>query len=112
VYTEQVLSRRDDPFPLEAVRDLLGLMRSLYAAQKEAGASPADLEALARAGKDLQEALSLAASSRPGTLGYAAAWKRAEDATARAGGLVEEAMSAQPVVKAAVGRIVGKHRTA
>jgi hypothetical protein len=80
-------------------------MRSLYAAQKAAGAEQRDLDALARVGKDLQEALELAASSRPGTVGYAAAWKRAEDATARAGGLVSAAMPAEPVLKAAVGRV-------
>ena len=107
-----MLSRRDDPFPFEAVRDLLGLMRSLYAAQKDAGARPEELEPLARAGKELQEALSLASSSKPGTLGYAAAWKRAEDGTARAGSLVGTAMTAQPVVKAAVGRVVRRGRGA
>jgi hypothetical protein len=100
-----VLSRRDDPFPFEAVRDLLGLMRSLYVAHKLAGAATHELAALAQAGKDLQEALSLAAASRPGTVGYAAAWKRAEDATAKAGGLAFAAMQAEPLVNAAVGRV-------
>ena len=101
-----MLSRRDDPFPFEAVRDLLGLMRSLYAARKAGGATQRELEPIARAGKDLQEALSLASSSRPGTVGYAAAWKRAEEATAKAGSFVGAAMPAEPVVRAAVGRIV------
>lgn len=100
-----MLSRREDRFPFEAVRDLLGLMRALYAARREAGADEGDLERLAHAGKELQEALSLAASSRPGTVGYAAAWKRAEDATELAGHLTEAAMSTEPVLRAAVGRV-------
>jgi hypothetical protein len=105
-----MLSRRDDPFPFEAVRDLLGLMRALYAARRDAGAEAGDLEPLARAGKELQESLALAASSRPGTVGYAAAWKRAEDATDLAGRLTQAAMSTEPVLRAAVGRVVRRGR--
>lgn len=105
-----MLSRRDDPFPLEAVRDLLGLMRALYAARRRAGAGAVELEALARAGKDLQEALSLAATSKPGTVGHAAAWKRAEDAMQLAGSLDALAMPAEPVVREAVGRVVRRGR--
>lgn len=101
-----MLSRRDDPFPFEAVRDLLGLMRALYAAQKAAGAPEGELQLIAQTGKDLQVAISLAAESRPGTVGYAAAWKRAEDATRRAGSMAELAITAEPVLKAAVGRVV------
>lgn len=100
-----MISRRDDPFPFEAARDLLGLMRALYAARKSAGAEAADLAPLARVGKDLQESLELAASSRPGTVGYAAAWKRAEDATERAANLVGS-IAAEPLVKAATARVV------
>lgn len=107
-----MLSRRDDPFPFEAVRDLLGLIRSLYAARRADGAKSAELAPIAGVGKDLHEALSLAASSKPGTVGYAAAWKRAEEATARAGDLVGAAMAARPVVKAAVGRVVRRRASA
>ena len=107
-----MLSRRDDPFPFEAIRDLLGLMRSLYAAQVAEGAPSADLAPIARVGKDLQEALALAAASRPGTVGYAAAWKRAEEATAKAGDLVGNTMGARPVVKAAVRRVVRRRASA
>jgi hypothetical protein len=105
-----MLSRREDPFPFEAVRDLLGLMRAIYAARREAGAETEDLEPLARAGKDLQEALSLASTSRPGTVGYAAAWKRAEDATAVAGHLTAAATPTEPLLRAAVGRVVRRGR--
>lgn len=105
-----MLSRRDDPFPFEAVRDLLGVVRSLYMARKLEGADVDELSGLAAAGKDLKEALSLASSSRPGTVGYAAAWKRAEEATARAGGLVGAAVPAQPVLRAAAGRVIRRRR--
>jgi hypothetical protein len=45
-------------------------------------------------------------SLRPGTVGYAAAWKRTEDATAGVGSFVGATMPAKPVVRAAVGRVV------
>jgi hypothetical protein len=105
-----MLSRRDDPFPFEAARDLLGLMRSLYAARRRAGAAATELEGLARAGKELQEALALAATSKPGTVGHAAAWKRAEDATQIAGSIDAIEIPAEPVLREAVGRVVRRSR--
>ena len=105
-----MLSRRDDPFPFEAARDLLGLMRALYAARRRAGAGPNELDGLARAGKELQEALSLASTSKPGTVGHAAAWKRAEDATQIAGTIDAVAIPAEPVLREAVDRVVRRGR--
>lgn len=105
-----MLSRRDDPFPFEAARDLLGLMRALYAARRRAGAGANELEGLARAGKELQEALSLASTSKPGTVGHAAAWKRAEDATQIAARIDAFTIPAEPVLREAVGRVVRRAR--
>ena len=85
-------------------------MRALYAARRRAGAGSTELEDLARAGTELQEALSLASTSRPGTVGHAAAWKRAEDATQIAGSIDAVAMPAEPVLREAVGRVVRRGR--
>ena len=99
-----------DPFPFEAVRDLLGVVRSIYAAAKSANAAPLELSRIAAIGTDLSEATSLASGTRPGTLGHAAAWRRAEEATRRVGDLVDSLTPAEPLVAAARERVAGARR--
>jgi hypothetical protein len=101
---------KDDPFPYEAVRDLLGVVRALYAAAKAAEAGAAELARISRVGSDLRRALELARSSRPGTLGHRAATQRAADATLRVGDLVDGLTPAEPLVAAARGRVSGTRR--
>jgi hypothetical protein len=102
-----VISGREDPFPAEAVRDLIGIVRSMYVAAKASGAGRVELARIERVGRDLSASLELAQASKPGTLGYGAAWKRAEDAALRAGDLVDALTPAEPLLKAARGRIAG-----
>jgi hypothetical protein len=102
-----VAIRRDEPFPLEAVRDLLGVVRAIYAAAKRSNADKAELARIAAIGKDLSLAIDLAASTRPGTVGHRAAFDRAEEATRRAGKLVDALTPAEPLVGAAQGRVIG-----
>jgi len=90
-----------------AVRDLVGIVRAMYAAAKLAGAGPRELQRIERVGRDLAAALMLAQRSGPGTIGYSAAWKRAEDAAKRAGDLVDALTPAEPLVHAARARIAG-----
>jgi hypothetical protein len=97
----------DDPFPHEAVRDLLGVVRAIYAAAKHSGASKVELVRIARVGKDLADALDLAVSTRQGTMGRRAAWERAEQATRKVGDLVDSLTPAEPLVMAARGRVTG-----
>ncbi len=76
-----MLSRRTDPLPIDAVRDLLGLVRAMYrveAAKPDRAA--VQLAKIATVGLLLTEAIELAASSKDGTMGSYAAWKKAEDA--------------------------------
>jgi hypothetical protein len=98
--------RLTDPIPLEALRDLIGVCRALYAAWSTAGASPIELEELLQVGKDLREAYRLARNTPPNTLGHRAAWSRAEAATQRLGHLVSELERLQPVVAAATKRVI------
>jgi hypothetical protein len=70
-----------EPIPLEALRDLIGVCRALYAAWSAAGAGPIELEELPQVGKDLREAYRLARNTPPNTLGHRAAWSHAEAAT-------------------------------
>jgi hypothetical protein len=102
-----VLGRRDEPFPLEAVRDLLGVVRAMYAAAKESRASRTELARIAEVGRRLSDAIDLAVSTRPGTVGHRAAWQQAEDATRRVGDLVDALTPAEPLVIAARGRVTG-----
>jgi hypothetical protein len=99
------MSRRDQ-LPLEAVRDLLGITRALYAAWKrDMGISRPDLEELAAIGKELKTALDLAKKTSPETIGMAAAWDRAESACARLGRLISINIPLAPTVEAAAVRI-------
>ncbi len=102
-----MLPRRDEPFPLEAVRDLLGVVRSIYAAAKQRGAPRAELLRISRIGRELGDAIDLAVSTRPGTVGHRAAWQHAEEATRRVGDLVDALTPAEPLIVAARGRVSG-----
>ena len=96
---------RDDPIPLEALRDLLGIVRALYAAWAREKASPIALEELHQVGRELAQALALAQRSPPGTLGHAAAWNRSERATEALGKLVQGSMPLKPALDTAVDRV-------
>jgi hypothetical protein len=96
---------RSDPLPLEAVRDLLGIARALYATRKREFASTPELAELAEIGTKLTRALRLARKSSPDTLGHRAAWIQAEDACARLMRLLSLETPAAAVVEAAVVRI-------
>lgn len=93
------------PFPFEAVRDLLGLIRGIFAARKTAGAQKRELDRTAAVGESLRMALELATESSPNTVGMRAAWSRAEGATRDAGDLVKLTDEARPIVEAAARRM-------
>ena len=100
-----MLSRRDDPFPAEAVRDLLGIVRAIYAAERERGAGPPVLRRIELVGEHLAVALDLAATSAAGTVGHRAAWARAERGARGACELVDALTPAERIVEAARGRV-------
>ncbi len=105
-----VLPRRDEPLPVDAIRDLLGIVRSAYEAERRGGASRAELARIERVGKLLHNALSLAGSA-PGTMGHRAAWEQAEEGARRVADLVDTLTPAEPIVQAAVGRVWGTRAT-
>jgi hypothetical protein len=102
-----VAPKFDEPIPLSALRDLLGIVRGLYAAWKASGVGPIELDALLSVGKELAEVLELASNTRPNTLGHRAAWSRAEAATRQLGELVGAHESLRATVTAASQRVVG-----
>jgi len=99
-----VQTRRQDPFPFAAVRDLLGILRALWLSTDEAHLMRRK-QITAVAG-ELRTAYELALMSTPGTMGYHAAWERAEEATRRVGDLVDCVTPLEPLVRAATARVV------
>ncbi len=93
---------RDDALPLDALRDLIGVVRALYRALRAESGHPVTLEDLRTIGSELVEALELARKCDAGTLGHVAAWAKAERATAALGKLVQESMPLKPAVEAAI----------
>jgi hypothetical protein len=100
-----MLTLRADPFPFEEVRDLLGIVRAMYAAAKRRGAGERHLRAIRNVGSELRAAVDLALEYEPRTLGHAAAWQRAERATRALGELVDCTTPLEPTLEAAVRRI-------
>jgi hypothetical protein len=94
-----------DRLPLNAVRDLIGIVRSMYFAWQDQGADPARLEALVRVGRELRDAMELAGRTEPDTVGHRAAWSRAERATAVLCTMIASDARVRPVVEAAVRRV-------
>ncbi len=73
-------SRAPNPLPIETVRDLLGIVRALYAFQRQKGNSGYARE-LQGAGERLREALSLAIRKGDAEA-HAEAWRLADEAIA------------------------------
>lgn len=95
---------RGDALPVEALRDLLGIVRSLYAAGLENKGHPIELETLRHIGTELASALTLATTCEPMSLGHVSAWNRAERATKMLCELVAESMPLRPLLDTAVAR--------
>jgi hypothetical protein len=100
-----MLALRHERFPFEAVRDLLGIVRALYAAEKLQGAGERRLAHIRRVGLELRAAADLAFEYEPLTLGHAAAWQRAERATLELGELIDCTTPLEPTLRAAVHRV-------
>lgn len=96
---------RRDHLPLEAVRDLLGIARAMYAARKREGVPLPVLAELADIGKKLKLALDLARRTEPDTVGHRAAWTHAETATSALMAMISVSTPAAPIVEAAAVRI-------
>ena len=111
-----------EPFPFDAVRDLLGVVRAIYASARESGAGRNDLSRIAKVGQELSRALDLAGSAQQGSSDPAAdphpaadsdpAWRCLEGALREASELVDPLTPAAPIVQAARSRIANFARGA
>jgi hypothetical protein len=106
----EMIATRRTPFPFEAVRDLLGILRAMYSAEQARGQSSRRLQSIRKLGRELRGAVDLALEHGPGTLGHAAAWARAERATAALGDLVDSTTPLAPTLDAARARVAGEFR--
>jgi hypothetical protein len=98
-----------EQLPVEAIRDLLGICRALYAVWREhRPATENELGELRGIGQDLRAALELAKKSKPDTVGHRAAWGKAERAMRRLGELVNEHDRLQPSITALVRKVRGE----
>lgn len=98
-------SVRSDPFPFEAVRDLLGILRAVYAADRARGAGARRLARIRAIAVELNRATDLAREHPPRTLGHSAAWEAAERATLRLADLVDVTTPLEPALRAAGERV-------
>lgn len=90
-------------FPVEAARDLLGITRALYRAERDGAGDPVRLEELKRIGERLRMALTMARLP-PGTLGHSAAWSHADEAIDALGKLVHDEKLA-PIIAATATKV-------
>lgn len=100
------MSHRRDAFPIEAARDVLGLLRAMYVVARDDGAT-------ARAGRiqkiatEVRKAIELAERYEPGTLGHSAAFSRADAVMRQLAEVVDCTTALEPVVLAASRRVSG-----
>lgn len=97
------------PIPLEAIRDLLGICRALYAVRSAAGAAAPELEHLRYIGRMLRTALDLGRGAPPYSKRYRDAWTNAEEAVAALGWHLGRDVPLRPLVDAVGKRITGEN---
>lgn len=86
------------------MRDLLGVVRAIYAATKARGASRYQLDKISRVGKQLSDAIDRAAALE---VESTEAWQQAERATREVMDLIDALTPAEPILLAAKTRVTG-----
>ncbi|HEX3597997.1 MAG TPA: hypothetical protein VHU80_22965 [Polyangiaceae bacterium] len=92
-------------FPFEAVRDLLGILRALYAADRAHGANARRLGQIRAVALELRRAMELALEHEVGAAAQRAAIRRADAATRRLADLVDVTTPLEPTLLAAGQRV-------
>lgn len=96
-------------FPFEPARDLLGILRALYACEKAKPFPPVrKLRKIERLARELGDAMLSAEQHDPGTAPYERALSRADGVAHRIRDVVDVFDSLEPVVKAAIDRVLGR----
>ncbi len=96
-------------FPFEPARDLLGILRALYAYEKSKPFPPVrKLQKIERLARELGEAMAMAEQHDPGTAPYERALTRADGVAHRVAGVVDIVDALEPVLNAARDRVRGR----
>jgi len=99
----------DAPLPLDALRDLIALTRTLYVTFRGLGKGyDTQLAQLTQIGTKLQRALEKAQKGGPGTWNHKTAWVMAEEATAELGRVVDVFLPAKALITASGERLLKK----
>ncbi len=96
-------------FPFDPARDVLGILRALYAYEKAKPFPPTrKLRKIERLARELGEAMMSAEQHDPGTAPYERALSRADGVAHGLREVVDIVDSLEPVVKAAIDRVLGR----
>ncbi len=105
MHPDRPVSRR---FPFEPARDLLGILRALYAYEKAKAFPPArKLRSIERLARDLSLSMATAEQHDPGTAPYERALSLADGVALRVADVVDIVDPLEPVLKAASHRVRG-----
>lgn len=99
----------DGPIPLDALRDLIALCRTLYVTFKGMGKGyDTQLAMVTQIGAKLGRALDKAQKGGPGTWNHRTAWLLAEEATKQLGEVVDVYLPAKALITASGERLLRK----
>ena len=98
--------RYSEQMPIEALRDLMGIVRVLFAEMTANKGDPVSLQELVEIGKLLHGALDDATKTPAGSLGHRVGWDRAQQAVQRLSLLVVSDVPLRPVVLRASERVL------
>ena len=98
--------RYSEQMPVEALRDLIGIVRVLFAELTASKGDPIALQELVEIGKLLHGAIDDAIKTPAGSLGHRVGWDRAQQAVQRLSLLVVSDMALRPVVLRANERVL------
>src|SRR5262245_26203197 len=96
--------------PIDRVRDLLGIARAMYAAERKRNPGSWRVQRIAAAGKAFSTALELAAGSAPNTMGHRASWMHAQRGIELLSECIDLTMALGPVLEAAGARVRARSR--
>ncbi|HEY2405224.1 MAG TPA: hypothetical protein VGI10_04440 [Polyangiaceae bacterium] len=97
--------RYSEQMPVAAIRDLLGIVRVMYATEVAGDGHPVRLQELVEIGKLLAGAYADARTLPADCLGHRSGWRKAEEAVQRLSLLIADAMPLRPVALKAGERV-------
>jgi hypothetical protein len=98
--------RYSEEMPLGALRDLIGIVRALFATMTAEKGDPVQLQELVEIGKLLRSAYDDARTMPAGSLGHRSGWDKAQGAIQRLSLLLVDAMPLRPVALKAGERVI------